>query len=128
MKYENTGVFFYHFMLKASDVTDGTSHTLFAGEVLASDTLPSLNFWHRASRELCTLRSTSNPLNTPPGEGWTFVSSGQKINGAFGSRHAGGANFVFGDGRVQFIEENIALGVYKAMSTRDGGEVLENDQ
>ncbi len=105
----------------------GLSNTMFAGEVVQSDTLPSLNFWSAGVRELCVHRSTANPLNTPPGEGWTFNVYGYDVNGAFASWHADGANFAFGDGHVEFLEDNIAFRVYQALSTRAGGEVLEVD-
>lgn len=42
----------------------------------------------------------------------------------FSSYHPGGAQFVLGDGRVRLISENIDLGVYRALATRQGGEVV----
>jgi prepilin-type N-terminal cleavage/methylation domain-containing protein len=44
----------------------------------------------------------------------------------FGSHHAGGAQFVLGDGSVRFISENIALPVYQSLATRAGGEPAAN--
>ncbi|QDT41328.1 putative major pilin subunit [Gimesia alba] len=43
----------------------------------------------------------------------------------FRSQHVGGAHFLYGDGSVHFISENIDLGVYQALSTIHGGEVVE---
>jgi prepilin-type N-terminal cleavage/methylation domain-containing protein/prepilin-type processing-associated H-X9-DG protein len=43
------------------------------------------------------------------------------------SRHAGGTHFVFGDGSVRFLKNSIALDVYRALSTRNGGEVVSGD-
>ena len=40
------------------------------------------------------------------------------------SKHAGGAQFLMGDGSVQFLSENIDLRNYAALGTIDGGEVL----
>jgi prepilin-type N-terminal cleavage/methylation domain-containing protein/prepilin-type processing-associated H-X9-DG protein len=43
---------------------------------------------------------------------------------AFRSDHAGGANFLFGDGAVHFLTPSMSLASYQAMCTRDGGEVV----
>ncbi len=42
----------------------------------------------------------------------------------FSSNHAGGVHFLFGDGRVRFVSENIDLGVYQGLATRAGKEVV----
>ena len=43
----------------------------------------------------------------------------------FGSRHAGGAHFVMGDGAVRFINESIDLGLYQGLATINAGEVID---
>jgi prepilin-type N-terminal cleavage/methylation domain-containing protein/prepilin-type processing-associated H-X9-DG protein len=40
------------------------------------------------------------------------------------SRHTGGVNVVFGDGSVRFVSNNISLQNWRAMGSRDGGEVV----
>jgi prepilin-type N-terminal cleavage/methylation domain-containing protein/prepilin-type processing-associated H-X9-DG protein len=40
------------------------------------------------------------------------------------SYHPGGVNLLFGDGSVKFIKDSVALSVWRALSTRNGGEVL----
>jgi len=42
---------------------------------------------------------------------------------SFGSLHPGGANFLFGDGSVHFLSENIELRIFKAVATANSGEV-----
>ena len=42
----------------------------------------------------------------------------------FSSNHTGGAQFCLGDGSVRFISENIDKGVYQALATIQGGEVV----
>jgi prepilin-type processing-associated H-X9-DG protein len=42
------------------------------------------------------------------------------------SRHTGGVNVVFGDGSVRFVRDSIDIPTWRAMGSRDGGEVLGN--
>ncbi|WP_435020141.1 DUF1559 domain-containing protein [Tundrisphaera sp. TA3] len=44
-----------------------------------------------------------------------------------GSHHPGGINALFGDGSVRFVRETVALPVWWAIGTRDGGEVVSGD-
>ena len=125
IKYENNGVFIYFYPMCSQDITDGLSKTMFVGEVVESHTNDSSNIWSYGNRELDIHRSTSNPLNTWPAEGATIDMYGLHINGAFASRHPGGANFAFGDGHVQFLGENIDFNLYQYLSTRADGENVE---
>jgi prepilin-type N-terminal cleavage/methylation domain-containing protein/prepilin-type processing-associated H-X9-DG protein len=43
------------------------------------------------------------------------------------SRHPGGANLMMGDGSVRFIRNSVNLQSWRALGTRDGGEVLSSD-
>jgi prepilin-type N-terminal cleavage/methylation domain-containing protein/prepilin-type processing-associated H-X9-DG protein len=43
------------------------------------------------------------------------------------SRHPGGVNFLLGDGSVRFIKDTINLGVWRALGTRAGGEIVSAD-
>ena len=40
------------------------------------------------------------------------------------SYHPGGVNVLLGDGSVRFIKDSIALSVWRALSTRNGGEIV----
>lgn len=42
-----------------------------------------------------------------------------------GSRHPGGANTLFVDGRVRFVRDSVALGVWRSLSTRGGQEIVD---
>lgn len=118
VKAGNTGMFMYIRALKFADCSDGLSNTFFIGEVRGVHMSSHTNRWWIAGRHVDSLRTTDNPLNTLPNKGVVYSNA----NGAFGSYHPGGANFGFGDGTVRFIPDTISLDVYRALSTREGGE------
>ena len=43
------------------------------------------------------------------------------------SLHPGGANVLMGDGSVRFVKESVAVDVWRALGTRNGGEVVSSD-
>ena len=47
--------------------------------------------------------------------------------GGFGSHHAGGANFMFGDGSVRFLTEKIDPQVFRYLGHRADGEPIDDD-
>lgn len=124
VKLTNNGMFVYRVPLHLLDLLDGTSNEMIVGEVIDAHTNLSTNIWSQGARHESSLRSTENPLNTKPGTGITTSPYGIPLFGGFGSRHPGGGNFAFADGRVQFITNSISLPVYKAISTRAGAEAL----
>jgi prepilin-type N-terminal cleavage/methylation domain-containing protein/prepilin-type processing-associated H-X9-DG protein len=42
----------------------------------------------------------------------------------FGSMHPGGMNAAFGDGSVRFLRQTLSIATYRALASRDGGEVF----
>ncbi len=124
-----TAYFFTTVASKVSEITDGLSHTLFAGETIQGDLAIGSNLWTNGNRLNSTMRVACNPINWPPGDkngpcGYLLdAATGTNIaNGAFQSRHPGGANFGYGDGHITFLQDSIDLIVYKALATRAGGE------
>lgn len=133
VKLQNTGMFMYTIPRYAAEMKDGASNIFFVGEVVEGHTPFSSNVWTNAGRHGNSLRTTDNPPNTPPQKGivddrydvtWNGQTVPRKENGAFASRHPGGVNFGFGDGHTEFITENIDLVTYRALSTREGNEVI----
>jgi prepilin-type N-terminal cleavage/methylation domain-containing protein/prepilin-type processing-associated H-X9-DG protein len=85
------------------------------------------NVWSATLRFGSNFRVTKNPLNTPPGQG-AFAGGGVcGQNAAFGSRHPGGANFLFADGSAHFIKNTISMPVYWALSTRAERDIVSSD-
>jgi prepilin-type N-terminal cleavage/methylation domain-containing protein/prepilin-type processing-associated H-X9-DG protein len=127
VKCGNTGMFVYGKSRRRKELIDGSSKTFAVGEVLAPDTYESLNVWGMATRLECSLRTTANPLNTPPGEGVTVnpYKTG-RLNGAFGSYHVWGANFAFADGHVEYVSEGVDSEVYSARASIADQEVIQN--
>ena len=120
VKFSNTGLFLYRNTKRFADVLDGTSNTLGVGEVRDGHLPENPNIWSVGSRHAHCLRTTENPINTPPGTGITYTN----LNGAFMSRHTGGANFALADGSVRFLQQNMDITLYRALSTVRGGEVV----
>ncbi len=100
-------------------VTDGTSNTIFVGEM---------------QRVHGTEPGPSNECTRTSHDGWAVAGVSTLFNVQFGeinnthyehpgSEHPGGANFGMGDGSVQFLSENIDSTLLRALSTFDGGEV-----
>ena len=135
VKQQNTGMFRYWTVIKQRHITDGTSKTFAVGEIVDGHLNNSRNVWTNFFRYLDTFRVTEAALNTPPGfEGNTdnryspeCNTENGGCNGAFASRHPGGALFVHVDGHVEFIQESIDFDLYQNLSTI-AGTPLERDQ
>jgi prepilin-type N-terminal cleavage/methylation domain-containing protein/prepilin-type processing-associated H-X9-DG protein len=125
VEYDNDGMFVYRTTLTREDVADGVGHTFLVGEVYDGNVEESLCAWAYGARYY-TFRYTGVPLNSPPGtpQALSYYVNSTYMNGAFMSRHPGGADFVYGDGHVSFIGEDIAMHVYQALATRAGAESI----
>jgi len=128
------------YVTKISDMSDGTSNTVMIGEVSTSTNVTSGNsgtaqfpIWAGGSSAGsgggCNgTTSLGNHLRAmgPAFPLNTTLNAGSDM--AFGSRHTGGAMFVFGDGSVRFLSATISnasiIDVYAAMGSRNGGEVF----
>ncbi|MEM9701583.1 MAG: DUF1559 domain-containing protein [Planctomycetota bacterium] len=75
---------------------------------------------------MMVLASSAVPINftVPDGTAAGFDIVDDRLR-AFGSGHPGGANFAMGDGSVQFLSETIDLATFQFLSTRAGGEVIQ---
>ena len=129
-KVDNTGAFVYKTNIKLREISDGLSKTMFAGEAAQGHTADGRNRWILASRYTDCLRSTEYLLNHRLDDG-PILTAGYITNGAFRSNHPGGGHFMFGDGSVTFVPDEIDHEVYRALSTiagaRAAGTAVDED-
>jgi prepilin-type N-terminal cleavage/methylation domain-containing protein/prepilin-type processing-associated H-X9-DG protein len=128
-----------------ADIGDGTSNTMLASEIKIvadfngkSDSRGDI--WSVTKcGYMFTAATTPNslipdqldgtsgcpyPLSSPP----CFAASGaQREFNAARSYHSGGVDVSFCDGSVKFIKDTINLATWRALSTKDGGEIVSAD-
>jgi prepilin-type N-terminal cleavage/methylation domain-containing protein len=105
-----------HEGMKLRQVSDGLSSTIMVGE-----TLPTHWVWNCVFCDNFPVSSTHIPLNTMIRS--DTPTNFQKISG-FKSAHATGAQFLMGDGSVQFLSETIDYLTYNYLGSRANGETI----
>ncbi|WP_339735390.1 DUF1559 domain-containing protein [uncultured Gimesia sp.] len=122
------GVFFISSNVSFRDVTDGLSNTIFVSEVIDSGGDADMLGGGGSDRKHCFSNGADSNPPTEMTEYLIAAEGNDPINSygeeAAGSYHVGGAHFVFGDGRVRFLSENIDMTLYRAISTRAKRETL----
>lgn len=125
----NNGVMYLRSSIRFRDITDGTANTLAAGE-RDGDTNAS-GCWAAA-----WVGNRNTTGGGPRGSDYTIGRTSRAINFAvsgggsnscrqgFSSMHTGGAQFLFCDGSVHFLSENINMGTYQNLSRRADGNVV----
>jgi prepilin-type N-terminal cleavage/methylation domain-containing protein/prepilin-type processing-associated H-X9-DG protein len=108
-----SGCFFQNSSTRFSDVVDGLSNTLLVGEHGARQDLATwVGAVPGAHRNMARVVNTARRVpNHVPND----LSD-------FSSFHPGGANFVFCDGSMKMISDEIDLAVFQALATRAGGD------
>jgi len=140
-------------LIRLTDITDGTSNTIMIGEILPEKTEFQRwsVAWGWAGFNTVNQGQTIQPINWPIDSsaatgGWsssagTWTGScsttcpgvppehclwNWHVTWGYKSNHTGGVNFVFADGSVHFIGQNINTGTYQYLGCRNDGQVLQN--
>jgi len=114
-------------------LTIGADATYLACQTLNPLTATRLTSRHGMSWVMgemcCTTYNHVGPPNahTCAGVGFQGTMSNMPMQVPPSSRHPGGVNALMGDGSVRFIKESVALQTWRALGTRNGGEVVSSD-
>ncbi|NOY41118.1 MAG: DUF1559 domain-containing protein [Planctomycetes bacterium] len=114
--------------IRIAEVEDGTSNTLFVGEItgaagISDEASGEIPGWYWPAGPTFSSQFGINGPGTIPGEG-VFRKTGDD---AFSSYHPGGCHFLMVDGSARLILENIDAAVLSALTTRAGGEAVTVD-
>jgi prepilin-type processing-associated H-X9-DG protein len=119
---------------RLADATDGYSNTILLGESLI-DQKPGRdrNNWARAGQgpmatTIISINYTTDYWDPDIQHGCTVAPKryyrNYNLSEGFKSRHPGGANFVFADGSVHFLNQNIDHQTYQYLGCRNDGQAV----
>lgn len=134
--------FGFNYGTRLNDIHDGTSNTMVFGEYLTGlpeaeapedfrgaiwIDLPGLSQLYTSS----TPNSSNPDVFFPDGRCYSrpalnlpcTIGATQESTATARSRHSGGVNILMADGSVHFINQNVNLGVWRALGTVAGGEM-----
>lgn len=121
---------FFPSRTKVREIGDGTSHTFLIGEIswdcgpqriwpigsATGKTTGALYSFHYSAKNV------RYPLNTAYRAAAGQSGGNENNDMSFGSNHSGGCFFAMCDGSVQFVSENIALAVLRALASKKVGD------
>ncbi|AMV30328.1 putative major pilin subunit [Gemmata sp. SH-PL17] len=139
------------YKIKLQSVTDGLSNTIAAGDmhnILKGYTTTTVNSvsigttavesggpiaWGASGGDYYSEGRTTVPMNTLSGPYYSrSITDPAALHDilfsspiySFRSTHTGGCNFLLCDGSAKFIRQSIDMTTYKALGSRNGGEVI----
>jgi prepilin-type N-terminal cleavage/methylation domain-containing protein/prepilin-type processing-associated H-X9-DG protein len=133
---DGNGVFFRNSQIRLTDISDGTSTTVLAGDRAWAD---AMGIWAGIPTGAITQPGATNPWTATTGPGHclilvhnNWINIKTDADGGlddFSSKHPNGVNLLFADGSVRFGRSITVDGAERlnfwAMGTRAGGEVVQ---
>lgn len=118
--FSREGMFNFGEGRKMRDILDGTSNTIVVGEISWTDRNGNptrYRAWTRGGQSnqfMAPAKNVAQQINAD----YTALFNDM----SFGSNHTGGAQFLFGDGTVSFISENVDYNLLLSTASIAGGE------
>jgi prepilin-type N-terminal cleavage/methylation domain-containing protein len=115
--------FSYYDPIQLKRISDGTSNTLMIGEAVSDQDFHGAAYFSDGDWASCNAQLNYYVIadaETIKNDFWFDVRG-------FRSNHPGGVHFAMADASVQFLNESIDHATYRALSTKDGGEVASLD-
>ena len=110
--------------VRIRDVRDGTSQTVIMGEVPVGPdpggNSAQHNYWAGDTYVGAGVESSMYDASYS-------MNSQLRIVHVFGSQHEGGGFFLFTDGQVRFLSENIDFSTYRYLMTKANNEVIDDE-
>jgi prepilin-type N-terminal cleavage/methylation domain-containing protein/prepilin-type processing-associated H-X9-DG protein len=121
----------------AAEISDGLSCTMFMGEVCQAVKDESFDFRgdilndDYGAAQFMTLYTPNSGIDTMAAYGVDQDDPGPSqpsvnVYVSARSRHPGGVNVAFGDGSVQFISNEISINQWRAMSSMNADDLIDN--
>ncbi len=106
-------------------VTDGTSNTVIVAEVTGGGPDSQVGHMWIANDLIDTRDGVNGPWTVPANPLIAGRKNFSRVDTGPSSYHPGGCHFLMADGSVHFVSESISQAVLTALTTRDGGDVVD---
>jgi len=133
-QYPALGIFYRNSRTKLTDIKDGTSNTIMVGERASTLALPTWTgcITGGATWPIDPSGGTEGPQalclgHTGEDDEIHTPNSANLHVGDFSSKHTSGVNFLLADGSVRIIRDTVPPATWKALGTRQMGEVFSGD-